>query len=102
MRVAYRRDCIKLRNRSNLNKAVGRVPAAFVFLICWCSWIELFDGRHGHSFFAHDSLAVAKLSINSVFWILMAKRHGVGVDDNDDIGKGVENGTSRNVVGREP
>ena len=46
MRVAYRRDCIKLRNRSNLNKAVGRVPAAFVLLISWCSRVELFDGRH--------------------------------------------------------
>ena len=32
-RAAYRRDSIKLRNRSILNKAVGRVPAAFVFLI---------------------------------------------------------------------
>ena len=30
-RAAYRRDCIKLRNHSNLNKAVGRVPAAFIF-----------------------------------------------------------------------
>lgn len=44
-RAAYRRDCIKLRNHSNLNKAVGRVPAAFVFLIRWCFWVKFFGCR---------------------------------------------------------
>ena len=33
MRVAYRRDYIKLRNHSLIYKAVGRVPSAFV-VIC--------------------------------------------------------------------
>ena len=31
MRVAYRRDSIKLRNHP-MNKAVGRTPMAFIFL----------------------------------------------------------------------
>lgn len=44
-RAACRRDCIKLRNHSNLNKAVGRVPAAFVFLIRWCFWVKFFGCR---------------------------------------------------------
>jgi len=46
MRVAYRRDNIKLRNRSFLYNAAGRAPAALVFLVSGRAWIEHLDSRH--------------------------------------------------------
>ena len=48
-----------------------------------------------HSFFTHDALTVAQLSVDGVFRILMAKRHGVGINDDGDIGKGMKNEQKR-------
>ena len=69
MRVAYRRDRIKLRNRSNFNKAVGRAPAAFVFLISWCSRVELLNGRHNF---------LASLHTGIYHYRLTSKHHKCG------------------------
>ena len=51
-----------------------------------------------HALFPHDALAVAKLSVDGVFWILVAKRHRVGIDDDTYIGKGMKYGTSSTDV----
>ena len=45
MRVAYRRDYIKLRNRSFYTKPLVE-HLRLLFLIWWCTRIEHFDSRH--------------------------------------------------------
>ncbi len=45
MRVAYRRDYIKLRNRSNKTKPLVEYLRLSFSLIGWCSWIELTKGQ---------------------------------------------------------
>ena len=47
-----------------------------------------------HTSFSHNALAIAQFSVDGVLWILVAKRHRVGIDDDADFCKGMEYGAS--------
>ena len=51
-----------------------------------------------NTFLTHDTLTVAQLSVDSVLWILVTKRHGVSIDDDGDVNKRMEYGTGRTDV----
>ena len=49
---------------------------------------SLFLGRledSSHTFLTHNAFTISKLTIDSVLWILVSKRHSMGIDDNGNI-----------------
>ena len=47
-----------------------------------------------YSFLTHNSFAVTQLTTNCIFRILMTKRHGVSINSDCNIYKGMKNGSS--------
>ena len=47
-----------------------------------------------YSFLTHNSFTVTQLATNCIFRILMTKRHGVSINSNGNICKGMKNGSS--------